>query len=52
LQYELPASRTDIGKSSVKYYGVKVWGALPKELKDAPNVKAFKKHYKSKLLQE
>ena len=47
--YELGTPSSDIGKSSVKFMGVKVWGDLCEDLKQANSIDAFKNTYKNIL---
>ena len=49
-QYQLPQPRTDMGKSSIKFYGVKLWATLSDNLKNSTNINTFKKTYKESLL--
>ena len=37
--YKLAQSRTDLGKSSIKFQGVKVWNNLPTYIKEEANKK-------------
>ena len=45
--FNLPQPRTDLGKRSVKYHGVKVWSELPVYIKDVVNLTTFSKTLKS-----
>ena len=51
MQFQLLAPHTEIGKSSIKYAGVKLWGTLPTNLKESANLKIFSDAYKIKLLE-
>ena len=50
--YELSTPNTEIGKSSVKFFGVKVWGDLSKDLQTAESIEKFKDLYKQSLFEE
>ena len=47
--YELSTPNSDIGKTSMKFYGVKIWGSLCKDLQEATSIKTFKDIYKKIL---
>ena len=47
--YELSTPNSDLGKTSVKYYGVKIWSSLSKELQDVATLNSFKDNYKKIL---
>ena len=47
--YELSTPSSDIGKTSVKFYGIKVWGSLNKDLQEATSIENFKDAYKRLL---
>ena len=49
-RYVLPLSRTDIGKQSVKFTGVKVWNDIPPEIKDSSSLDTFAHNLKVYLL--
>ena len=44
--------RSEIGKLSVKFFGVNLWATLPTHLKEITDAKAFSKAYKKELLKE
>ena len=50
--YELGTPKSDIGKSSVKFFGVKIWGELGKDLQDAASLDVFKNMYKKALFEQ
>ena len=50
--YELSTPNSDIGKTSVKFYGIKVWGRLNKDLQEAISIKTFKDAYKKLLFEK
>ena len=50
--YELSTPKSDIGKTSVKFYGVKIWGGLPKDLQEAISIDAFKDNYKKLMFND
>ena len=50
--YKLPQPRTDLGKSSIKFQGVKVWNDLPIYIKEEKNTNKFKDKHKTYLLQQ
>ena len=50
--YELGTPKSDIGKSSVKFFGVKVWGSLNSDLQQAATIDSFKNSYKSILFNQ
>ena len=47
--YELSTPNSDMGKSSVKFYGVKVWASLSDDLQNATSIERFKDIYKKSL---
>ena len=51
-KYKLPQPRTDLGKSSIKFQGVKVWNNLPTYIRKEKNRNSFNKNLKSYLLQQ
>ena len=51
MQFQLTAPRTDIGKSSIKFSGVKLWATISSTLKETSDIKAFSKAYKTELLE-
>ena len=50
--YKLPQPRTDLGKSSIKFQGVKVWNNLLTYIKEETNKSKFNEKIKSYLLQQ
>ena len=52
MQFKLSSPQTEIGKLSVKFFGVKLWATLPTHLKEITDAKAFSKEYKKELLEE
>ena len=52
MQFKLSSPQTEIGKLSVKFFGVNLWATLPTHLKEITDAKAFSKEYKKELLQE
>ena len=50
--YELGTPKSDIGKSSVKFFGVKVWSNLNGDLKQATSIDSFKSCYKNTLFNQ
>ena len=50
--YELGTPKSDIGKSSVKFFGVKIWGDLGKDIQDAASIDVFKNMYKKALFEQ
>ena len=49
--YELATPKSDTGKSSIKFFGVKLWGSLENDLKDAGSLNKFKELYKTNLFE-
>ena len=50
INYQLPHVRTDLGKSSIKFQGIKVWNNLPEQIKNQ-NGASFKKQLKTHILE-
>lgn len=48
--YSLPKVRTNYGKFSLRFAGVKTWNAIDNELKQVPSIFSFKKQIKKSLL--
>ena len=50
--YELSTPNSNIGKSSAKFSGVKVWGNLSEDLQTATSIERFKELYKQSLFKD
>ncbi len=48
--YSLPRPRTELGKQSIKYLGVKIWNEVPPEARSASNIDTFSEAVKSHLI--
>ena len=46
----LPRPRTDLGKQSIKYSGVKIWGEIPLDIRNAQTYETFGTLLKSHLI--
>ena len=52
MKFKLSAPSTELGKSSIKFSGVKLWASLPASLKASASLKIFSKTYKTQLLEK
>ena len=48
----MPMPRTDIGKQSIKFTGVKIWSDIPLEIKNANSLDNFSKCLKAHIINE
>ena len=48
--YIQPKIRTEIGRQTIEYMGVKIWEEIPNEIKEAKNIRIFKRKYKEWLI--
>ena len=48
--YDQIRLRTDRGQRSIKYTGIKIWKAIPNEMKETVSHKTFSKHLKVYIL--
>ena len=46
IKYKLPRPRTDLGKRSIKYFGIKSWSDLDSDIKLSCNYRIFKNKLK------
>ena len=51
-KYALPQPRTELGKQSVKFKGIKVWSEIPDHIKNASSLDSFNDLLKKHLLQK
>ena len=49
-RFTLPLPRTDMGKQSIKYSGVKIWSQVPSDVKAAPSLESFSSQIKDFLV--
>ena len=49
-EFSLPCPRTELGKQSIKYTGVKIWSKIPNDLKNSTNLQSFSTQIKSHIL--
>ena len=52
MKWRLPAPKTELGKSSIKFAGVKLWATLSASLKQSASLKTFSETYKAELLEK
>ena len=50
-KFTLPCPRTELGKQSIKYNGVKIWKEIPQDIKNSTSLQAFNDQFKSNILQ-
>ena len=50
LQYQLPNPKSNLGKKSVKYFGIKVWSKLDLQTKNVENKKPFSDKIKQLII--
>ena len=50
-EYILPRPRTELGKQSIKYTGIKIWSEIPHCIRSHANPDIFSTHLKSYILQ-
>ena len=48
--YKLPSPRTDLGKRSTKFFGVKIWSKIDEETKNIENIGTFSVKIKEDIL--
>ena len=49
-EFALPRPRTELGRQSIKYAGVKIWREIPHDIKDSSNAHVFSDKIKSYIL--
>ena len=49
-EFSLPCPRTELGKQSIKYTGVKIWSEISNDLKNSTNLQSFSTMIKSHIL--
>ena len=49
-KFTLPLPRTDMGKQSIKYSGVKIWSQVPSHIKAAQSLESFSSQIKDFLI--
>ena len=47
--FSLPRPRTELGKQSIKYQGVKIWGEIPLDIQNCSDLKTFCNRLKSHI---
>ena len=50
-EFKLPRPRTELGKQSIKYIGVKIWREIPQNIKKSASSQGFNDQIKSYILQ-
>ena len=50
--FKYPKIRTELGRKSISYQGVKIWNEIPKYIKTSKNIKSFKHSYKNALISQ
>ena len=50
-EFTLPRPRTELGKQSMKYNGIKIWKVIPQDTKNSISFQAFNDKIKSNILQ-
>ena len=50
-EYALPRPRTELGKQSLKYTGIKIWSEIPNDIKCCTTLQLFSTHIKTYILQ-
>jgi len=50
LQYQLPNPKLNLGKKSVKYFGIKIWSKLDQQTKNVENKKPFSDKVKQLII--
>ena len=48
--FAVPQPRTNLGKRSIKYDGIKAWAKVPQEIKDITNIGSFKYKLKEHII--
>ena len=51
-EFSLPRPRTELGKQSIKYAGVKIWSEIPLDIKSSDKLQVFSDKFKSHILQK
>ena len=52
LEFSLPQPRTELGKQSIRYAGVKIWSEIPPDIKTYDKLQIFSDKFKSHILQK
>ena len=50
--FSLPQPRTELGKQSIRYAGVKIWSEIPQNIKNSDKLQVFSDKFKSHILQK
>ena len=51
-EFSLPQPRTELGKQSIRYAGVKIWSEIPPDIKTYDKLQIFSDKFKSHVLQK